>query len=72
MLNISPPTTSANTATRKPLRMTGSARPRKSGTRGAGVDRMMPRVFSSRSSPTVLLIAKRHGIAAYCRALPMT
>ena len=72
MEKISPPTTSANSETTNPLTMTGSARPRNSGTRGAGVARMMPSVSWRRSSAMVLPIANRHGIAAYCNALPMT
>ena len=72
MPTIDPPTTSENAATKKPLTTTGTARPRNSGSRGAGLTRMYPSVCWKRSPAIAKVIANRQGIAAYCTALPMT
>ena len=72
MPTIAPPTTKANTDTNIPFAITGRERPRKSGRRRAGVTRMKPSVCCCRSSVIVLLMAKMHGMAAYCSALPIT
>ena len=59
------------TSTAKPLTMTGSARPRNSGIRRAGLDQQQAEGLAWRSPPIVLPIANRHGIAAYWIALPI-
>jgi hypothetical protein len=69
---MSPPTTRANAEASAPFAITGSERPRKSGTRFAGVTSTYPRVCCQRSPSIVWPIAKMQGIAVYWSALPMT
>ena len=69
---INPPTTSENAETKNPLTTTGTARPRKSGSRAAGLTRRNPRVFWFRSPAIVNDIAKMQGSAAYWTAFPIT
>jgi hypothetical protein len=66
------PAVSENADTNAAFRTTGTARPKKSGMRRAGLTRIALSVFWNRSPLTSWLIAKRHGIAAYWRALPTT
>ena len=65
------PMTRLTMQTNQPLTITGMARPRKSGNRGAGEVKMSGRVCDCRSPVMVCVIANRHGIAAYCTALPI-
>ncbi len=68
----SDPARSAKAATNAPFTTTGTARPKNSGSRGAGLTRIAPRVCWNFSPPTMFVIANRQGIAAYWIALPTT
>jgi hypothetical protein len=72
MRSSSPPAASAKRATAKPFTITGSARPTKSGSRGAGEARIMGSVCCHRSPAMALPIANRQGMEPYCSALPIT
>ncbi len=65
------PRTRTTADTQNPLTITGSARPRNSGSRRAGLASSRPRVWVRRSSPIVLPIANRHGIEASSTAFPI-
>ena len=69
---ISEPTRSEKAATKAPFKTTGTARPKKSGSRGAGLTRIAPSVFWNFSPPTSCIIANKHGTAAYWIAFPTT
>ena len=68
----SPETRSEKAATNIAFTITGSARPRKSGSRPAGLTRMYERVCCERSPAIACVMAKRQGIDAYWTALPIT